>query len=98
MFRKNTMKKRWHGSKDQVTYSAELNGIKFEYFGNAGDKETSGGGSLLPRHFFKPRWQEFFKEVFSQKDFDNICHAIKAEYELFQKDPEKYKRKPYQSK
>jgi hypothetical protein len=92
------MKKIWHGSKDLVTYSAKLNGIKFEYFVDTGNKETSGGGNLLPRHFFKPKWQGFFKDVFSQKDFDNICNAIKAEYELFQKYPEKYKRKPYQPK
>lgn len=92
------MKKEWRGSKGQVTYSAQLNGIKFEYSVNTGDKETSGGGSLLPRHFFKPRWEDLFREVFSQKDFDDICSSIKAEYEEFQKDPGKFKRQPYQPK
>jgi hypothetical protein len=90
------MKKFWRGEKDGVKYQAELKGIKFEYSASTGNKETSGGGSLLPRHFFKPRWQKHFKEVFSAEDFKKISLAIEKEYELFQKNPEKYKRKPYQ--
>ena len=89
------MQTKWRGFKDGVSYSANLNGIKFEYFANTGNKETSGGGSLLPRHFFKPKWQSFFREVFGEQVFDEICKKIEEEYVRFQQNPENYRRKPY---
>jgi hypothetical protein len=85
----------WRASQNGANYLAELKGIKLHYSKSTGNRETSGVGSLLPRHFFKPRWQRYFKEIFSQKDFDEICRAVKSEYELFQKNPEKYKRAPF---
>lgn len=91
------MKKYWRGTRGGVKYQAQLKGIKFEYSADTGDKESSGGGSLLPRHFFKPRWQNHFREVFSEEDFIEISFAIEKEYELFLENPEKYKRRPYQS-
>lgn len=86
------MKKIWHGCNNGVKISAKLNGIKFEYFADTGDKETSGGGILLPRHFFKPKWQAYFKACFSEIDFSEICESIRAEYQVWQKDPRAYKR------
>ena len=92
------MNPKWRGCKDGVRYSAHLDGIKFEYFANTGNKETSGGGSLLPRHFFKPRWQALFKEVFGKRVFSEICKAIDEEYARFKQNPENYRRKPNRPK
>ncbi len=66
------MNKRWHGSKDGVSYAVHLDGIKYDYFANAGSPEKPGGGSLLPRHFFKQRWQKLFSEVFNKENFDGM--------------------------
>lgn len=84
---------RWHGENEGKTYTAYIDGIKFCWTVDSGNKETSGSGTLLARHFFKPRWQEHFKKVFGKKVFDEISQEISNAYSLYEKNPDAFNKR-----
>ena len=83
---------RWQGENDGKAYTAYIDGIKFCWTVNSGDKETSGSGTLLARHFFKPRWQEHFKKVFDKETFCEISNQIQDAYARYEENPDAFKK------
>ena len=62
------------------------------YDSGTGNPEKTGGGELLARHFFKQKHQERFKNVFGEKQYQEIYTSLKEQYDLYLNDPTTYNK------
>lgn len=83
----------WKAEKNGVKYYAAIQGIKLSILTDSGDKEASGGGSILARHFLeKEKWKIHFKEIYGEKTYNEIYKAVKHEYAKYLSDPTEYNK------
>lgn len=83
----------WKAVKDGVNYYAASQGIKLSILTDSGDIETSGGYSILARHFLeKEKWKIYFKEIYGEETYNDICKVVKREYEQYLSNPKEYRK------
>ena len=83
----------WKAEKDGVRYYAAVQGIKLITLVDSGNRETSGGGSILARHFLsKEKWQKHFKEIYGARIYSEIYEALENEYTRYLSDPASYNK------
>ena len=83
----------WKADKNGVKHYAAIQGIKLFTLTDSGDKGTSGGGSILARHFLeKEKWKIHFKEIYGEKTYSEIYNAVKHEYEQYLSNPTAYNK------
>ena len=84
----------WNAEKDGTRYSAHLVGIKLEIFKDTGFPETSGGGSVIARHFIeRQKWKMFFVDIYGKAQYEEMHKAVSSEYEKFRANPTEYNRR-----